>query len=98
MQDRPFMQALKLRIQGKVQGVGYRRWFEQQALDLGLKGYVKNLSSGDVEAVILGDEDAVLDLLKKSFAGPLRANVSNIDQQVIPMHDLNYADFKMIRD
>jgi len=54
MQDRPFMQALKLRIQGKVQGVGYRRWFEQQALDLGLKGYVKNLSSGDVEAVILG--------------------------------------------
>ena len=50
------MQALKLRIQGQVQGVGYRRWFEQQALDLGLKGYVKNLSSGDVEAVILGSE------------------------------------------
>ena len=50
------MQALKLRIQGQVQEVGYRRWFEQQALDLGLKGYVKNLSSGDVEAVILGSE------------------------------------------
>lgn len=49
------MQALKLRIQGKVQE-GYSRWFEQQALDLGLKGYVKNLSSGDVEAVILGSE------------------------------------------
>ncbi|WP_180050062.1 acylphosphatase [Acinetobacter sp. YH12144] len=28
------MHAVKLRIQGKVQGVGYRRWFEQQALAL----------------------------------------------------------------
>lgn len=30
--------AIKLTIQGKVQGVGYRRWFEQQALALELKG------------------------------------------------------------
>ena len=33
--------AIKLIIQGRVQGVGYRRWFEQQALALELKGYVK---------------------------------------------------------
>ena len=35
--------AIKLIIQGRVQGVGYRRWFEQQALALALTGYVKNL-------------------------------------------------------
>lgn len=32
------MKAVKLLIHGKVQGVGYRRWFEKQAMVLGLKG------------------------------------------------------------
>lgn len=48
------MKAVKLTISGKVQGVGYRRWFEQYAVALGLKGYVKNLASGVVEALLLG--------------------------------------------
>ena len=38
--------AIKLIIQGRVQGVGYRRWFEQKALALELKGYVRNLATG----------------------------------------------------
>jgi acylphosphatase len=37
------MKAVKLTISGKVQGVGYRRWFAQYAVALGLKGYVQNL-------------------------------------------------------
>lgn len=98
MQDRPFMRALKLRIQGKVQGVGYRRWFEQQALDLGLKGYVKNLSSGDVEAVILGSELNVNHMLQLSLAGPAHANVASIEQTELKLDDAGFADFKMIRD
>ena len=98
MQGRPFMQALKLRIQGQVQGVGYRRWFEQQALDLGLKGYVKNLSSGDVEAVILGSELNVNHMLQLSLAGPAHANVASIEQTELKLDDAGFADFKMIRD
>lgn len=53
------MQALTLTISGRVQGVGYCRWFEKQALELNLNGYVKNLDSGEVETVIIGNEDAV---------------------------------------
>lgn len=53
------MQAIHLIIQGKVQGVGYRRWFEQQAIQLGLKGFVRNLETGEVEAVIVGKEAIV---------------------------------------
>ena len=35
------MKAVKLTILGKVQGVGYRRWFAQHAVALGLKGYYR---------------------------------------------------------
>ncbi|WP_180024002.1 acylphosphatase [Acinetobacter sp. YH1901134] len=91
------MHAVKLRIQGKVQGVGYRRWFEQQAVALGLNGYVKNLATGEVEALIIGTEEAIHKILKHSLVGPLRADVTKIDQQEIPMHELDYSNFKMIR-
>lgn len=91
------MKALKLRIQGKVQGVGYRRWFEQQALGLGLKGYVRNLASGDVEAVLLGCEDAVLDLVNRSFSGPLHANVTAVEQMELNADQCSYTDFKLVR-
>ena len=63
-------------IRGKVQGVGYRRWFEKETLKLHLEGYVKNLDNGDVEAVIIGNEQAVLSIIWHAYVGPLRANVS----------------------
>lgn len=63
-------------IRGKVQGVGYRRWFEKETLKLHLKDYVKNLDNGDVEAVIIGNEQAVLSIIWHAYVGPLRANVS----------------------
>ncbi len=92
------MKALKLKIFGKVQGVGYRRWFEQQALELGLKGYVRNLPSGEVEAVIYGDESAAQALLKKSYLGPLHARVDAIQQQVLLPADCTYTKFTLFRD
>ena len=87
--------AIKLLIQGKVQGVGYRRWFEQQAIELKLKGYVKNLQTGEVEALVVGDEQVIQELLQRSMLGPSRAEVSHIIQtQVQP--DPNLNDFKVI--
>ncbi|MGR2921842.1 acylphosphatase [Acinetobacter sp. 1125_18A] len=90
------MKAVKLLICGKVQAVGYRRWFEKEALQLNLKGYVKNLTTGEVEAVVVGDEQAILSLIRHCYVGPLRADVTSIEQQNLN-HDLDYTDFKMIR-
>lgn len=72
--------AIKLIIHGKVQGVGYRRWFEQQALTLELTGYVKNLSGGEVEAIIVGTENQLYTIIERSYMGPSRAEVSKIIQ------------------
>lgn len=72
--------AIKLIIHGKVQGVGYRRWFEQQALELELTGYVKNLDTGEVEAVIVGTENPLHTIIERSYIGPSRAEVTKIIQ------------------
>ena len=57
------MQVIKLLISGKVQGVGYRRWFEKLAIALKLNGYVKNLPTGEVEAVVVGNETVISRLI-----------------------------------
>lgn len=88
--------AIKLTIHGKVQGVGYRRWFEQQALALEIKGYVKNLDSGDVEAVIVGTEHQLHAIIERSYTGPSRAEVSKIIQSEFE-HSQDFVTFQMLR-
>lgn len=88
--------AIKLIIHGKVQGVGYRRWFEQQALELELTGYVKNLDSGEVEAVIVGTENQLHTIIERSYIGPSRAEVSQIIQVEFDP-DQDFKEFEMWR-
>ncbi|WP_445660789.1 acylphosphatase [Acinetobacter sp. F16] len=88
--------AIKLTIHGKVQGVGYRRWFEQQALALEIKGYVKNLDSGEVEAVIVGTENQLHAIIQRSYTGPSRAEVSKISQSEFDQAQ-DFATFQMLR-
>lgn len=59
-------QAIQLLIIGKVQGVGYRRWFEKEALRLQLLGYVRNLPTGEVEAVIMGQDSQLAEMIRHS--------------------------------
>ena len=43
-------------INGKVQGVGFRYWMKNLAINNNINGWVKNKTSGDVEALIVGEE------------------------------------------
>ena len=50
------IKTYRLIIKGKVQGVGFRHWFSDLAISLGLNGYIQNKESKDeVEAIIQGD-------------------------------------------
>lgn len=51
-------------VSGRVQGVGYRMSTYDVAKDLGLNGWVRNLSDGRVEAVFAGNKDAVEEMLR----------------------------------
>ena len=53
------MTRVHLLISGEVQGVCYRATTREEAERLGLKGWVRNLDSGQVEAEIEGPEDLV---------------------------------------
>ena len=69
----------RLTISGRVQGVGYRDWAMGTAQRLGLTGWVRNRRDGAVEALIVGEEDAVGKMIEACRRGPPAARVDEID-------------------
>lgn len=66
-------------VKGRVQGVFYRVFVKDHADSMGLKGWVRNLPDGNVEAVIEGEENAFHALIEKCRIGPPLARVENVD-------------------
>ena len=71
-----------LLIFGKVQGVGFRYWLYEKAIKKNIRGWVKNTIQGQVEALLIGDDDKnVNDLIKQCQKGPLSSNVTQVKIQ-----------------
>jgi acylphosphatase len=66
-------------IKGRVQGVGFRYWVEQEALLRGLEGFVRNRRDGSVEALFSGSATIVAEMLQACLDGPPGAQVSAIE-------------------
>ena len=66
-----------IRISGRVQGVGFRHFTKQNARRLNLNGWVKNLPDGDVEVVLVGKEESMLEMLEELKKGPSVARVDD---------------------
>ena len=62
--------TVRVRIKGRVQGVGYRAWVETTAFALGLRGWVRNRFDGSVEAVFQGPPEKVAKMLRHCEEGP----------------------------
>jgi acylphosphatase len=70
--------SVRATVYGRVQGVFFRAFVEEQAQQLGLKGYVHNLPSGDVEVVAEGQQARVEKLIEYLKMGPPAARVSRV--------------------
>ncbi len=66
-------------ISGRVQGVCYRAWTQAEAEALGLEGWVRNRTNGDVEALIAGPAAAVETLCSRLWRGPPAAIVVRVE-------------------
>lgn len=71
--------ARRLRISGRVQGVGYRAAFEHEARALRLSGWVRNRLDGTVEALVAGDAEAVTRIVAWAWHGPAAAQVDQVE-------------------
>jgi len=65
-------------VNGLVQGVGFRYFVLHEALKLRLKGFVKNLYTGEVLTVVEGDKSLIEDLFNKIKVGPSHAAVKSV--------------------
>ena len=65
-------------ITGKVQGVGFRYWLYQIANEKNIYGWVKNVNTNEVEAVFLGEEKKVDEIIKLCRKGPTSSNVVSV--------------------
>lgn len=68
-------------VHGRVQGVGFRAFVEDEALRCGLEGWVRNRRDGSVEAVFIGEEAAVAAAIEASRRGPFGARVDVLHER-----------------
>ena len=71
----------RVTIRGRVQGVGYRYWIEQQARARGLEGWVRNRRDGGVEALFAGPADVASEIIALCRRGPTSARVDAVEQE-----------------
>jgi acylphosphatase len=76
--------GVRLRITGRVQGVGFRFSAIDAARRLALTGWVRNTYDGDVELVAEGDKDGLQRLITWCHAGPPGALVTHVETTWLP--------------
>ena len=76
-------------IRGRVQGIGYRAWVEQQATARDLEGWVRNRKDNSVEALFAGPADIVSDMIAACRRGPILARVDAVQEDAAGPDALN---------
>ncbi len=80
------MKRVHIIISGYVQGVFFRHNTKVKARNLGLRGFVRNVSNGDVEVVAEGNEKELNELIDFCRRGPVLSCVANLK--------IKYEEFK----
>ncbi len=86
--------CLRVRIEGRVQGVWFRAWTTEEATRLGLRGWVRNRRDGSVEALFCGPAAAVDRMVALCREGPPLARVARLE--TFPAQDDGEPGFRQL--
>ena len=89
------MKTIRIKVEGRVQGVFFRQSAQEKALALGVKGTVKNCDDDTVEIIATGTNEQLDKLIAWCRQGPPKAVVTNVTTQELSLHQFNY--FSIIR-
>lgn len=79
--------VLHFLIRGRVQGVGFRWFVHREAAELGLRGWVRNTDSGEVEVVAAGENLLLAELRTELYKGSRGSRVDEVIE-----HELDEAE------
>ncbi len=89
------MPTIHLLIKGDVQGVFFRATAKKKAEELRVKGWIKNTTEGNVEAMVSGSEDQLKQFNEWCRMGPAKATVTGLEET--KHEELSFRDFSIIR-
>lgn len=90
------MKRMTLKIHGRVHGVFFRASSREKAVQLGLKGWVKNAIDGTVELVAEGEELALKELRQYCQEGTEYGSVSRVDEKWEDVTKPHFSEFEII--
>lgn len=82
-------------VSGRVQGVGFRRFVCSEALELGLRGWVRNLADGRVEVLAIGSAEQHQRLLAELNQGPRGSFVEKVEENKVT-HVIQSPTFEQV--
>ena len=89
------MKSLKFFISGNVQGVFFRKFIEDKANELELKGFARNLDDGRVEVVVEGRDENTNKMIEVCKKGSPHSEVKNVEVQEIKHQ--GFGGFKVLK-
>jgi len=88
------MSCARIRVSGVVQGVGFRYFVIDIARNLNLRGWVRNMPDGSVEAEVVGKEGLIADFVSQLKVGPRAAHVTGVNVSWQPTEP-DYSAFEI---
>lgn len=75
------MKQVEFTVHGKVQGVWFRAWTRDAAREMGVTGWVRNKTDGNVEGLAQGSEALLNEFIERLHDGPPLARVTQVDME-----------------
>ena len=87
------MKSVHIKVHGIVQGVFFRKFTQQKANEIGIKGSVRNAEDGTVEIEAEASPEALFAFINWCHHGPQRAVVNKVEVNDTPLK--NFTSFEI---